>query len=504
MIYDVIIIGGGVIGTSIARELSRYKLKAAILEKEEELAFGVSKSNSGIIHPGTQNPVNSLKGRLSVQGNALTRKMSKELGIDFKEVGELIVAFNEEERLKLVQLKNEAEALGVPRLRVVDRAWLRRNEPNLSREAAAALYAPTAGIISPYRWAYDLAENAEKNGVESHTLTKVEKILPHSGAQTTRFARVQGAAGARNFEIYTSKGEFRSRYVINAAGLFADEISAQIGVDDFEIRPRKGEEFLLDKKKENITNHLIFPLPSKNSKGVLVIKTSDGNPMIGPTAEDVDDKEDLATSDEGFKKVLSRAQRLVPSINGNDVIAYFAGLRPASGEDFIIRHEASVPGFINVAGIQSPGLTAAPAIALLVLRILKKNGLSLKKKLFFHRHRKKEIHLFNIPLSKTKKLIKRDPGYGDIVCRCEMVSAKEITDAIKRGAKTLDGIKFRTRAQSGRCHGSFCTTRLMKILAEEAGKRPTEITKRGKGSEIVKEERCLTVIASPEGAKQSL
>ena len=473
-IYDVVIIGGGVIGTSIARELSRYKLKAAILEKEEELAFGVSKSNSGIIHPGTQNPVNSLKGRLCVQGNALTRKMSKELGIDFKEVGELIVAFNEEDRLKLVQLKNEAEALGVPRLRVVDRAWLRRNEPNLSHEVAAALYAPTAGIISPYRWAYDLAENAGKNGVEIYELTKAEKIVSMNG---------------EGFEVHTSGGAYRARFVINAAGLFADDISRMVGIDDFKIRPRKGEEFILDKKKENITNHLIFPLPSKNSKGVLVIKTSDGNPMIGPTAEDVDSKVEVSTSDEGFKKVLSSVQRLVPSISGNDVIAYFAGLRPASGEDFIIRHEAIVPGFINVAGIQSPGLTAAPAIALMVLRILKKNGLSLKKKLFFHTHRKKEIRLFNIPLSKTKRLIKKDPSYGDIVCRCEMVSAKEVTDAIKHGAKTLDGIKFRTRAQSGRCHGSFCTTRLMKILAEEAGKRPVEITKRGKGSEIVKEDR---------------
>lgn len=480
-IYDVVIIGGGVIGTSIARELSRYKLNVTVLEKEEELAFGVSKSNSGIIHPGTQNPVNSLKGRLCVRGNALTRKMSRELGIDFKEVGELIVAFNEEDRLRLVQLKNEAEALGVPRLRIVDKGWLRKNEPNLSREVVAALYAPTAGIISPYRWVYDLAENAARNGVEIHTSTKVKNILSlpcfHSG----------GGNKVKEFEVDTSKGKFRSRYVINAAGLFADDISRMAGIDDFKIRPRKGEEFLLDKRKENITNHLIFPLPSKSSKGVLVIKTSDGNPMIGPTAEDVDSKVDLSTSTEGFRKVLSSARRLVPSINGNDVIAYFAGLRPAGDSgDFIIRHEAKVCGFVNVAGIQSPGLTAAPAIALMVSRILKANGLSLKKKLFFHKHRKKEIHLFNIPLAKTKELIKKDPSYGDIVCRCEMVSAKEIADAIKRGAKTLDGIKFRTRAQSGRCHGSFCMTRLMKILAEETGKKSTEITKRGKGSEVVK------------------
>ena len=472
--HDVIIIGGGVIGTSIARELSRYKLNIAILEKEEELAFGVSKSNSGIIHPGTQNPPHLLKSKLCVKGNILTRKMSKELGIDFKEVGELIVAFNEEERLKLLQLKKEAEVLNVPGLLIVDRRWLDNNEPNLSKEVVAALYAPTAGIISPYRWVYDLSENAVKNGVEIYTLAKVEKI---------------SVKEKRVFEVYSARGIFKARYIINAAGLFADDISGMVGINDFKITPRKGEEFILDKKKENMTNHLIFPLPTKNSKGVLVIKTSDGNPMIGPTAEDINDKYDLSTSEEGFKKVLSSVQRLVPSINGDDIIAYFAGLRPAAGGDFIIRHESSVPGFVNVAGIQSPGLTAAPAIALMVSGILKDNGLSMKKKIFFHRHRWKEIHLFNISLSKAKKLIKKDPSYGDIVCRCEMVSAKEVADAIRRGAKTLDGIKFRTRAQAGRCHGTFCTTRLMKILAEETGKKHTEITKRGKGSEIIKEDR---------------
>ncbi len=469
-IYDVVIIGGGVIGTSIARELSRYKLNIALFEKEEELAFGVSKSNSGIIHPGTQIHPNLLKGRLCVEGNILTRKMSRELGIDFKEVGELIVAFNEEERLKLVQLKKEAEILGVPRLSIVDSKWLKTHEPNLSSAAIAALYAPTAGIISPYRWVYDLSENAVRNGVEIRTLTEVKKII---------FIR------EREFGINTSRGDFRSKFVINAAGLFADDISRMAGADDFKIRPRKGEEFLLDKKKENITNHLIFPLPSKNSKGVLVIKTSDSNPMIGPTAEEAEDKNDLSTSDEGFKEVLASVKRLVPSINGDDIIAYFAGLRPAAGDDFIIRHEQRRAGFINVAGIQSPGLTAAPAIALMVCGILENAGLPLKKKIFFHNHRRKETHLFNIPLSKAKRLIKKDPCYGDIVCRCEMVSAKEIRDAIRRGATTLDGIKFRTRAQAGRCHGSFCTTRLMKILSEESGKSLTEVTKRGKGSEIV-------------------
>jgi len=471
--YDVLIIGGGVVGAAILRELSHYKLRIALLEKEEELAFGVSKSNSGIIHPGTQNPRDSLKGRLCVQGNMLTRKITQELGVDFKEVGELIVAFNDDEIKKLLELKKEAETLGVPRLEIVDRTWLRKHEPNLNRDAMAALYAPTAGIVSPYRLVYDNAENACRNGAEIHTLTKVVSIK----------------RTGEGFEVFTASSVFRAGHVVNAAGLFADEISKMAGVDDFKIKPRKGEEFLLDKKRENLTNHLIFPLPTKVSKGILIIKTSDGNPMIGPTAVDIEDKEDLATSDEGLGKVVSAAKKLVPSINENDIIAYFAGLRPTAGHDFIIRHEDKVPGFINVAGIQSPGLTSAPAIALMVRDILKRNGLRFKRKLFFHAHRKKTIHLFAIPFEKTKKLIKRNRSYGDIICRCEMISSKEVRDAIHRGARTMDGVKFRTRAQAGRCHGTFCTTRIMKMLAEKTRKPLTAVTKRGSGSEIVKKDK---------------
>lgn len=483
--YDVVIIGGGVIGTSICRELCRYKLKVALLEKEEELAFGVSKSNSGIIHPGTQNPPNSLKGMLCVQGNILARHQSRELGFDFKEVGELIVAFNEEEVGRLVRLKKEAERLRVPRLAIVGRSWLSRKEPNLSKKAVAALYAPTAGIVSPYRWVYDLSENAVKNGAEIYTSAKAVNIIQTGQAASPNSMR---------FEVETAKGAFKAKFVINAAGLFADEVSKMAGADYFKIKPRKGEEFLLDKKRHYLTNHLLFPLPEKTSKGVLIIKTADGNPMIGPTAEEVTDREDLSTTDEGLKKVLDSARKMVPSIDENDIIAYFAGLRPAAsspagGDDFIIRYEDKAPGFVNVAGIQSPGLTSAPAIALLTAQILKGRGLPMKKKLFFHGHRKKTVHLFAVSSAEAKKIIKKDPRYGDIVCRCEMVSAGEIEDAIKRGAKTLDGIKFRTRAQAGRCHGTFCTTRLMKILAEETNKPLPEITKRGRGSEIVKKDR---------------
>jgi glycerol-3-phosphate dehydrogenase len=478
--YDVVITGGGIVGVSIARELSRYKLRIALLEKEEELAFGVSKANSGIIHPGTQNPPNSLKGRLCVWGNKLTKEICERLGVEFKQVGELIVAFNEQEIETLLRLKKEAELLGVPRLEIVNSEWLRENEPNLNKEAVAALYAPTAGVVSPYRLVYVLSENAVKNGVEIHTQMLVKGIA---------YTAAKGSNGKERFEIATSKGIFKTNYFINAAGLFADEISKMAGIDDFKIRPRKGQEFLLDKKRENLTNHIIFPLPSKTSKGILIIKTSDGNPMIGPTAHDIEDKYDLSTSEEGLQEIFASAAKLIPSINRNDIIAYFAGLRPVAGDDFIIRHEEKVPGFVNVAGIQSPGLTSASAIAVFVSELLKNRGLSAKRKQVFHDSEPKHTHLFTLPLKSIKEVIEKDMSYGDIVCRCEMVSAKEVRDAIRRGARTLDGIKFRTRAQAGRCHGSFCTTRLMRIISEETKTPMTSITKRGAGSEIVKEDR---------------
>ena len=433
--YDIIIIGGGVVGCSIARELSKYDLKIALLEKEVELAFGVSKSNSGIIHPGTQAKSDSLKGRLCVEGNKLIRKIAKELGIDFQEVGELIVAFSEKDIAKLKAIKAEAQKLGVENMRIVGRRWLKVNEPNLSKDVVAALFIPSAGIISPYRMTYDLSENAAKNGVEIFTNNEVNDIV---------FKK------KNSFEIKTAKRVFKTRYVVNAAGLFADKISGMVGINDFKITPRKGQEFLLDKKRENVVNHIIFPLPTKTSKGVLVIKTSDGNPMVGPTARDVDDKEDLSTTDDGLKEVLSSVKQMVPSINESDIIAYFSGLRPVAGDDFIIRHESSVPGFVNVAGIQSPGLTAAPAIAKMVCSVLQNNGLTLLRKKDFKRYRAQTAHLFKISKAKAKKLIKEHEGYGDIVCRCEMVSRKEIEEAIDRGATTLDGIKFRTRAQAGR------------------------------------------------------
>ncbi|OGR44652.1 MAG: hypothetical protein A2X35_04925 [Elusimicrobia bacterium GWA2_61_42] len=475
MFSDVIIIGAGVSGAAIARELSRYKLKVLLLEKEAEPAFGVSKSNSGIIHAGTQNPPSSLKGWLCVEGNRLLREeLAADLGLHFVQCGQLVVIFDLADLAELEKIKKEGEELGVQGLELVDRAWLDRHEPNLGPEVKAALYAPTAGIISPYRFVYALVENAVRNGVQLKTSRKVAAIRRTEKGE---------------FEVVAGGEVCRARFLVNAAGLFADEISAMAGAPSFTITPRKGEEYLLDRKREHLANHLIFPLPSKTSKGILIIKTSDGNPMIGPTAHDTCDKSDLSTTDEGLAEVLAGARRMMPTISPGDIIAYFAGLRPAAGKDFIIRHEDSVPGLVNVAGIQSPGLTAAPAIAVMVADILKGRGLRLEPKEQFHRLRPRPVHLFQVPLAETRQLIEKNPAYGDIVCRCELVSAQEVRDAVKRGASTLDGVKFRTRAQSGRCHGGFCTTRIMKIMQEELGFPVTAITKRGPGSELIKDER---------------
>jgi glycerol-3-phosphate dehydrogenase len=475
MSYDVIIIGAGVTGAAAARELSRYRLKVLVLEKEAEPAFGVSKSNSGIVHAGTQNPPSSLKGWLCVEGNRLMREeLAADLGLHFVQCGQLIAVFNLADLPELEKIKAEGEALGVKDMRMVDRAWLRANEPNLGPEVKAALLVPTAGIISPYRFVYALIENAVKNGAELKTSARV------TGIRRIEKGGFYVEAGGR---VYTAK------YLVNAAGLHADEISALAGAPTFIITPRKGEEYLLDKKREHIANHIIFPLPSKTSKGILIIKTSDGNPMIGPTAHDTADKGDLTTTEEGLAEVLAGARRMLPSVSKGDIIAYFAGLRPVAGKDFIIRHESAAPGLVNAAGIQSPGLTAAPAIAVMIADILRQHGLPLEPKEHFHRLRQRTEHLFMAPPEEARRLIAKNPAYGDIVCRCELVSAQEVRDAVRHGATTLDGVKFRTRAQAGRCHGGFCTTRILKIMQEELGRPVTELTKRGPGSEIVKDER---------------
>ncbi|MEW6663788.1 MAG: NAD(P)/FAD-dependent oxidoreductase [Thermodesulfobacteriota bacterium] len=464
---DFVIIGGGIVGVSMACELAKYRLRVTLLEKEAELSFGVSKANSGIVHTGFQSDRRLLKTRLAVRGNELYRAMAKALDFPFLPIGELVIALPEE-REGLEAMKENGEKLGIPGLQIVNRAWLRKNEPNLSRDFECALLGPTAAVINPYETIYAMAENAAANGVRihcDHEVTGIER-------------------GHDRWIVKTSGGTFLSSRVINAAGLFSDRIARMAGIEVPEIVPLKGEEYLLDKHNRRLTSRIIFPMPTKTTKGVLVIPTVDGNTMIGPTAVGVHDRGDVKTSETGRQSVLANIRRTIPSVREDQIIASFAGLRPTTKEgDFHIREDRE--GFVNLVGIQSPGLTAGPAIAEYVVRML--SGSVNFEPRDGHVSRRASIPRFRaLGTAERNDLIRENPEFGEVVCRCELVTKAEIREAIRRGARTLDGIKFRTRSQMGRCHGSFCTMRIIAILAEELGIPYEAVTKRGKGSEVVK------------------
>ena len=464
---DILIIGGGIVGACLAYELGKYDVAVALFEKEAELCFGVSKANSGIVHTGFQSAPEALKTHLAVRGNALYRKLAEALDFPFLPIGELVVAFaGEEEGLNTI--RETGEKLGIPGLQIVDRKWLDQNEPNLSKEIHSALLGPTAAVINPYETVYALAENAAANGVKIRCETEVNAI------------EERGAG----WNVTTSRGDCRSRYVINAAGLYSDRIAAMAGVKVPPIHPWKGEEYLLDKHADRLTRRVIFPLPRKETKGVLVIPTVDGNTMVGPTAEERFDPEDLSTSKPGREAIVQSTRRLIPSFREDMIIASFAGLRPTTREgDFHIREDRK--GMINLVGIQSPGLTAAPAIAERVAAMIRERiDLPLKADRVATR---KSIPRFRLLGSRERnRLIRENRDFGEVVCRCELVTGAEIKEAIRRGAWTMDGIKFRTRSQMGRCHGSFCTMKIMTILSRQLGIPYDQITKRGKGSELIK------------------
>lgn len=469
MLYDVTIIGGGVIGCAIARELSRYHLRVVLVEKECEVGFGTSKTNSGIIHGGHRASPDTLKGRLEWEGNQMWDRLCEELGFGFKRIGELTVARTEDQLPVLTQLLKYAEKKGVPGVELWDQERLRKEEPNLSTELIAAVYSPTTGVINPYEACFALIENARINGLELMVENPVLGIA-RSGDTLT---------------VQTRKELIHTRFVINAAGVYADVIAEMAGVKTFSITPRKGEEYLLDKRLDGLVKRVIFPCPTKTSKGILVIPTFDGTIMVGPTAHEVEDREDFTTTMEGSDEVFSSVRTVAPGISERDTIAEFAGLRAvADGEDFIIGPTAQ-KGFINVAGIQSPGLTAAPAIARMVAEILGAEGLTLREKVDFTPGIPKPVRFALLPTDEQKRLVAEDPRYGRMVCRCEGITEREIIDSIHAGARTLDGIKFRVRAGMGRCQGGFCSWRCMELLSQELGLPIDQITKRGGNSWLI-------------------
>jgi glycerol-3-phosphate dehydrogenase len=468
-VYDVVIIGGGVIGAAMARALSRYQLATVLVERHREVGSGTSKSNSGIIHAGQHASPGSVKGPLEWSGNQAWVQLHRELGFGFKQVGELVVARRPEDLAVLDKLLAQGRAKGVPGLEIWNAERVQREEPNLARDVIAALHAPTAGVVNPYEAVLMIAEVARRNGVELATDSPV-----------TAIDEVDGLLAVR-----TARGTLPARFVINAAGLYSDAIAELAGVGTFTITPRKGEEYLLDKRLRGLVRRIIFPCPTPTTKGILVIPTVDGTIMVGPTAQVVDSKEDVATSAQGAAQIFASVRDLVPGISERDVIAEFAGLRAVSDtEDFILGPTAR-KGFLNAAGIQSPGLTAAPAIAEILVGVLEDEGLELRERSDWEPTLPWPAHFADLTTDQQVRLAAQDPRYARLVCRCEYVTEAEVSDAIERGAETLDGLKFRTRAGMGRCQGGFCTWRLTELLAHARGMPVTAVTKRGGDSWIV-------------------
>lgn len=468
---DVAIIGAGVSGASIARTLAAYRLDVALLEKEADVAFQTSKANSGIIHAGFHHNRRYLKTELELKGNMMFDRLHRELQFPFHRCGILVVAMQEEELKHIWHLYEQGQGNGVFGMEMCSRERMLDLEPGLNADVAGGLYAPSGGIVEPYLYGFTMVESAKKNGVELLTGFKVAEA-EFSGNEYT----VRAEDGRR----------LTARYVINAAGLYADGVSKLFGGEEYTIKPRKGEYYVMDKTTKARPKHVLFPVPTPVSKGILIIPTVEGTVLVGPTAEMIKDKEDLSTSTEKLDHIFDASRKMMQQVSQHDVITTFAGARPClQSGDFYIDVSRKAPHFIQVAGIQSPGLTASPAIGEYVKDLLKKTGCVLTEKPEFDPSLEKEYRINEVSREEADKLIIGNPAYGNIVCRCEQISEAEIVNAIKKGHRTLDGIKFYCRAGMGRCQGGFCTYKIIKIIMRETGMSYNEISKHGQGSEIL-------------------
>ena len=470
--YDVIIIGAGVSGSAVARELSRYRIKVCVLEKEEDVCCGTSKANSGIVHAGYDAAEGSLMAKLNVRGNEMMEALARDLDIPFKKTGSLVICLHEEDQPQLQTLYERGGRNGVPGLRILGREELKDMEPNISDEACAALYAPTAGIICPFELNIAMAENAAMNGVEFRFNTEVQDLK----------------STEKGWEIYTSQGVCETRYVVNAAGVYADVFHNMVSKNKIHITPRRGDYCLLDKSAGSHVGRTIFALPGKYGKGVLITPTVHGNLLVGPTAVDIEDKEGTNTTKEGLDEIIKKAGMNIKNLPMRQVITSFAGLRAhEDGHEFIIGEVKDARGFIDCAGIESPGLTSSPAIGEMVGNLIR-DKMNLEEKEDFISIRKGVLNPNTLDREQRNFLIQEKPEYGNIVCRCEMITEGEIIDAIQRplGARSLDGIKRRTRAGMGRCQTGFCSPKTMEVLARELHIPISEVTKSGGDSGIIR------------------
>ena len=468
--FDVIVIGAGVVGGLVARELSKYELSVAIVEKSADVALGATRANSAIVHAGFDAVEGTLKARLNVLGSEMMEELCRDLGVKYRRNGSLVVGFNEEDGKTLNGLLERGKKNGVRGLRVIDREEILSIEKNIGEGVTVALHAPTGAIVCPYELCMAAVGNAMDNGVDLKLDFEVKNII-------------RGDDGG--FEIISDTESVKAKTVINCAGLYSDVISKMLGNDSFTINPRRGEYMLLDRECGGTVSHTIFRCPSKMGKGILVSPTVDGNLLLGPTAEDVEDKEDTSTTALGLMQVKMQACEQVRGIDTSKVITSFTGLRATSSVgDFVIDYEN---GFVNVAGIESPGLSSAPAIAEKVCELLSsKAGHVLVKKADFKPERRPMHYFRELSIDEKNEIIRKSPDYAHVICRCETVTEGEIREAIRTNPKPrdVDGVKRRTRASMGRCQGGFCTPYIIELLAEEMGCDYLEVTKFGGSSYI--------------------
>lgn len=469
--YDIIIIGAGVTGCAVARELSRYDCSVLVIEKDEDVCCGTSKANSGLVHAGYDAKPGTLKAKMNIRGNELMTALCADLDIPFKRIGSLVVCTDESNRSGIENLYQRGLENGVPDMKILSREEVIAMEPNISENAVCALFAPTAGVICPFRLNIAMAECAEQNGVEFLFDTTVTDISTVDSG----------------FAVTTSSGVLNCTAVINAAGCHADDIHNMVSSNKLHITPRRGDYILLDRSCDGFVKHIIFPQPTSVSKGILVTPTVHGNTLAGPTAIDNDSKDEAPLTAEGLAQVLEGASRNVSGLPVKQVITGFSGLRAhEDGGDFILEEVSDCPGFFDCAGIESPGLSACPAVGEYMAELVSsKLGLTLKDSWNGICH--DVVKVFELSGSEQAELIASRPEYGRIICRCETITEGEIIDSIRRpvGARSLDGVKRRTRAGMGRCQGGFCSPRVMEILSRELGLPLTAITKSGGDSKIV-------------------
>lgn len=472
MQYDIVIIGAGVTGSMIARALAKYNVSVMVLEKANDVAMGSSKANSGIVHAGYDAKPGTLKARLNVEGCKMMPNVARELGVSYRQNGSLVVAFSEDEMNVVRDLYARGKINGVEKLSVLNKAELRSIEPHISSAAVGALYAPEAGIICPYTLTIAAMGNAMDNGVELCRNFPVTSIVDRG----------------THLSVFSGSNEISASVVINAAGLFADEIASMVGDHFFSVSPRRGEYFLFDRALGTMARQTIFQAPTAMGKGILVTPTVHGNLLIGPSAENIADKEDLKTTESGLDFVWQGAAKSVPNLPRRSIITEFTGLRAVgSSGDFIIQQSPNQPRMVHVAAIESPGLASSPAIASYVEDILRQMGMLTYRKEDYRPYHRGIPHLPSMTEAERRSYISANPAYGKIVCRCEEISEGEILDAIHRnpGARDVDGVKRRTRSGMGRCQGGFCLPFVTEILSRELGIPMERVTKNGVGSEIL-------------------